>query len=53
MKKERQRATRKDNRGRILRKGEGQDKNGRYYFVYTDNKGKRRRIYNTDLIELR
>lgn len=51
--KERQRATRKDNRGRILRKGEGQDKNGRYYFIYTDNQGKRKRIYDTDLIELR
>lgn len=51
--KERQRATRKDSKGRILRKGEGQDKTGRYYFVYTDLKGKRKRIYNLDLLELR
>lgn len=53
MVKERQSTTRKDKRGRILKKGEGQDKNGRYYFNYTDAYGKRRRIYNNDLIELR
>ena len=53
MVKERQRTTRKDKRGRILKKGEGQDRNGRYYFNYTDAYGKRRRIYNNDLIELR
>lgn len=53
MVKERQRTTRKDNRGRIFKKGEGQDKDGRYYYVYTDASGKRKRIYNTDLISLR
>lgn len=53
MVKERQRTTRKDNRGRILKKGEGQDKNGRYYFNYTDASGNRKRIYNNDLVELR
>ncbi len=53
MAKERERQTRKDNKGRILRKGEGQNKDGRYYYVYTDISGKRRRIYGTNLIELR
>ena len=53
MKKERERQQRKDQKGRILKKGEGQDKNGRYYFNYFDNTGKRKRIYNLDLIELR
>jgi integrase len=53
MKSERERKTRKDNRGRLLKKGEGQDKNGRYYFIYTGRDGKRHRIYNMDLIELR
>ena len=53
MSKERQTATRKDKRGRILKKGEGQDSKGRYFYNYVDNFGKRKRIYNTDLIELR
>lgn len=53
MVKERQRTTRKDKRGRILKKGEGQDKNGRYYYVYTDTSGKRKRIYDMDLASLR
>lgn len=53
MAKERERQTRRDNKGRILRKGEGQNKDGRYYYVYTDRVGKRRRIYGTDLAELR
>ena len=53
MKKERERQQRKDQKGRILKKGEGQDKNGRYYYNYFDNTGKRKRIYNLDLIELR
>ncbi|MBO5144883.1 MAG: site-specific integrase [Lachnospiraceae bacterium] len=53
MAKERERQTRKDQKGRILKKGEGQDKNGRYYYVYVDASGKRKRIYNMDLIELR
>jgi integrase len=53
MKSERERMARKDNKGRFLKKGEGQDKNGRYYYVYPDKSGKRHRIYNTDLTELR
>lgn len=53
MVKERQRATRKDAHGRILQKGEGQDKKGRYYYSYRDINGKRKRIYNTELMELR
>lgn len=51
--KERQRVTRRDTKGRILQKGEGQDKNGRYYYNYMDINGKRKRIYNTELTELR
>ena len=31
---------RKDNKGRVLRTGEGQKSNGRYYFKYKDNSGK-------------
>ena len=53
MAKERKRQTRRDQKGRILRKGEGQNKDGRYYYVYTDASGKRRRIYGADLVELR
>ncbi len=46
--------SRKDNRGRVLRKGEVQrasDK--RYIYTYTDPLGRRKYIYDTDLIELR
>lgn len=53
MAKERERQTRRDHKGRILRKGEGQNKDGRYYYMYTDTSGKRRRIYNVDLVRLR
>lgn len=53
MARERNRTARRDKRGRILRKGEGQNKDGRYYYVFTDNLGKRRRIYDTDLARLR
>jgi integrase len=53
MKSERERKARKDNRGRMLKKGEGQDKSGRYYYTYEGRDGKRHRIYNTDLVELR
>jgi integrase len=53
MKNERERKARKDSRGRLLKKGEGQDKSGRYYYTYEGRDGKRHRIYNTDLIELR
>ena len=46
--------TRKDDRGRVLRKGEVQrasDK--RYMYTYTDPMGRRRFIYANDLTELR
>jgi integrase len=53
MKNERERKTRRDSKGRILKKGEGQDKSGRYYYTYEGMDGKRHRIYNNDLVELR
>ena len=45
---------RRDNKGRILRNGESQEKNGRYIYKYTDPMGKRRtvrswRLSNTDV----
>ena len=33
---------RRDNKGRLLKEGESQQKNGRYRFRYTDTKGIRR-----------
>jgi hypothetical protein len=45
MKGERERKARKDEYGRFLKKGEGQDKSGRYYYVYPDKGGKRHKIY--------
>lgn len=44
---------RKDNKGRILQKGESQRKDGVYQYRYTDNKGKRQCIYAGTLKELR
>ena len=44
---------RKDNKGRILQKGESQRKDGIYQYRYTDNKGKRQCIYAGSLKELR
>lgn len=44
---------RKDNKGRILQKGESQRKDGIYQYRYTDNKGKRVTIYAGTLKELR
>lgn len=44
---------RKDSRGRVLRKGEYERKDGRYYYVYTDVTGKRAYVYAKDLKELR
>lgn len=44
---------RKDNKGRILQKGESQRKDGVYQYRYTDNKGKRQCIYAGSLKELR
>ena len=46
--------SRKDNRGRVLRKGEVQRKSdGKYVYNYTDPFGKRKYIYSQDLQELR
>ncbi len=45
---------RKDNRGRNLKVGESQRKDGLYMYRYTDEKsGKRLTIYNADLTNLR
>lgn len=44
---------RKDSKGRVLRKGEYERVDGRYYYVYTDAAGKRAYIYAKDLKELR
>ena len=45
---------RKDNRGRVLRKGESQrSQDLRYVYSYTDPFGKRRYIYANDLQTLR
>ena len=44
---------RRDNKGRILRTGESQRKNGMYEFRYTDVNKKRRSIYDMDLMKLR
>jgi integrase len=46
--------TRKDSKGRVLRKNESVCKDGRYRFMYYDEaSGKRRSIYGLDLAELR
>ena len=46
--------SRKDNKGRVLRKGESQRKNDlRYIYQYTDPNGDRHVIYANDLMELR
>lgn len=44
---------RRDNKGRILRTGESQRKNGMYEFRYTDANKKRRSVYGMDLMKLR
>lgn len=44
---------RKDNRGRILRTGESQRKDGTYQYRYADIFGTRRYIYDADLHKLR
>ena len=46
-------ASRKDNRGRVLQKGEALRCDGRYQFSYTDIIGKRHYIYAHDLVRLR
>ena len=46
--------SRKDNRGRTLRKGEVQRSSDlRYLYTYTDPLGKRRFVYAKDLMSLR
>ena len=46
--------SRKDSKGRVLRKGESQRKNdGRYIYQYTDSTGKRRVVFSNELLELR
>lgn len=42
---------RKDSRGRILRTGESQRKDGRYCFTYTDSFGKKQFIYSWKLVD--
>lgn len=44
---------RKDSKGRVLKSGESQHKNGGYDYRYTDWNGKRRSIYAATLDELR
>lgn len=44
---------RKDSKGRKLKDGEGQRKDGRYYYRYTDSTGKRLTIYDHKLSQLR
>ena len=46
--------TRKDLRGRVLRKGESQRcSDGRYVYTYTDPLGRRKYVYTQDLVTLR
>ena len=46
--------TRKDLRGRVLRKGESQGRSdGRYVYTYTDPLGRRKYVYAQDLVALR
>jgi hypothetical protein len=46
--------SRKNNKGRVLRKGETQRScDGKYVYTYTDPEGKRRSIYSKDIMELR
>ena len=46
--------SRKDNKGRVLRKGETQRScDGKYVYTYVDPEGKRRSIYSKDIMELR
>ena len=42
---------RKDSRGRILRDGENQMKDGRYRYQYMDGRGKRCAVYSWKLVE--
>ena len=44
---------RRDKKGRKLKDGESQRKDGRYQFRYTDISGERRYLYDWDLDKLR
>lgn len=44
---------RKDNKGRVLQKGESQRKDGRYVYQYNDISGKRKCVYAYTLSDLR
>ena len=44
---------RKDSKGRILKTGESQRKDGIYMYRYSDIRGKRKTIYSRDSKELR
>lgn len=44
---------RKDNKGRVLQKGESQRKDGRYIYQYSDIYGKRKCVYANTLSDLR
>ena len=44
---------RKDNKGRVLKEGESQRKDGSYQYRYSDRSGKRHYIYSVDLKDLR
>lgn len=44
---------RKDSKGRVLKEGESQRKDGRYQYRYTNMLGKRKTIYAKDLRSLR
>ena len=41
---------RRDSKNRILQRGEGQLKDGRYYYRYTDSEGKRHEVYSWRLV---
>ena len=46
--------SRKDNKGRVLRKGESyRSSDGKYQYAYADEAGKRRYIYSKNLTTLR
>lgn len=44
---------RKDNKGRVLQKGESQRKDGLYVYQYKDSCGKRKSVYASNLSDLR
>ena len=47
------RKKRTDSRGRVLKVGESQNKQGRYIYKWTDAAGTRNTVYATTLVELR